>query len=90
MKSRPINELQHTHVSMKSVREAQAEAPALNPQSMLALPLFVRGKNKKESYRLPDSLCNGAVKPFTYCGASSSIICWLLPHRQARSDTAAN
>jgi hypothetical protein len=75
---------------MKSAHEAQAEAPALNSQSMSALPLSVNEETAKESYRLPDSLCNGAVKPFTYCDTSSSTICWLLPHRQARSDTAAN
>lgn len=50
---------------MKSAREAQAEAPELNPKPMSALPLFVNGKRKRESYRLPDSLCNGAVKPLT-------------------------
>ncbi|NOU10165.1 MAG: hypothetical protein HOO98_09140 [Nitrospira sp.] len=32
---------------MKSTHEAQAEAPVLNPQSMLALPLFVHEKRKK-------------------------------------------
>jgi hypothetical protein len=50
---------------MKSAHEAQAEAPVLNSQSMLALSLSVNGETKKESYRLPDSLCNGAVKLFT-------------------------
>ncbi|MGB4069268.1 MAG: hypothetical protein WBK08_14670 [Nitrospira sp.] len=50
---------------MKSVHEAQAEAPVLNSQSMLALPLSVNEETKKESYRLRDSLCNGAVKSFT-------------------------
>ena len=47
MKSRSINELQHTHVSMKSAREAQAEAPELNPKPMSALPLSVNGKRKR-------------------------------------------
>jgi hypothetical protein len=50
---------------MKSVHEAQAEAPVLKPQSIWALPLSVNEETKKESYRFPDSLCNGAVKPFT-------------------------
>lgn len=48
MKSRPINEFQHTHVSMKSAREAQAEAREANAKPMSALPLFVNGKRKSE------------------------------------------
>jgi hypothetical protein len=52
---------------MKSVHEAQAEAPELNPKPMSALfPLYEwKKKEGNRSYRLPDSLCNGAVKPFT-------------------------
>jgi hypothetical protein len=67
MESRPINGLQHTHVSTKSANEAQAKAPELNPKSMSALsPLHEwKEKERSRSYRLPDSLCNGAVKPFT-------------------------
>lgn len=81
MRSCPINELQYTPVSMKSAREAQAEAPELSPQSMLALPLFVNGKIKKESYRLPDSLCNGAVKPGSglFWVFSKHLLCLLSP-----------
>ncbi|MGC4096892.1 MAG: hypothetical protein QM706_07225 [Nitrospira sp.] len=56
-----------THVDLQSANEAQAEAPVLNSQPMSAL--FPRHEQKEEagkrSYRLPDSLCNGALKPFT-------------------------
>ena len=67
MKSCPVNELQHTHVSMKSVRKAQAEALELNPKPMSSR-MNKKMKEDSESYRLPDSLCNGAVKPFTMVG----------------------
>jgi len=73
---------------MKSVNEAQAETPELNPNSMSALsPLHEWEKiGSKGSYRLPDSLCNGAVKLF---GLVPIVVC-LCRMLAARFDTAAN
>lgn len=63
---------------MKSVNEAQAETPELNLNPMSALsPLHEWKKiGRSRSYRLPDSLCNGAVKLF----ALVAIVVCLVPH----------
>ena len=52
---------------MKSGNEAQAEAPELNSKWLSALSPLREWKEKEgmRSYRLHDSLCNGAVKLFT-------------------------
>lgn len=65
MKLRHVNGLQRTYVSMKSAGKTQAEVPELNPKPMAALfPLHEwKKKEERRSYRLPDSLCNGVVKP---------------------------
>lgn len=70
MGSRSAIGFHYTHVHVKSVDEAQADAPVLNAKPMLALsPLHEWKKTRGEgSYRLRDSLCNGSVKPFAVAG----------------------
>ncbi|BFU92209.1 MAG: hypothetical protein NTAFB01_33960 [Nitrospira sp.] len=63
MDSRSAIGLHDIHVYVKSGGEAQADAPVLNPKPMSALSSFHEWKEeeRRRSYRLPDSLCNGAV-----------------------------
>ncbi len=52
---------------MKSVNKAQAEVPELHSKGMSARSPLHEWKEKEgtRSYRLHDSLCNGAVKQST-------------------------
>ena len=67
MNSRSTNGLRDTHVSMKSAREAQADAPQSTAPRSALFPLHERyRKNGRRSYRLHDSLCNGVCRIMTY------------------------
>ncbi|MBS0181722.1 MAG: hypothetical protein JSS39_04920 [Nitrospira sp.] len=63
MDSRPAIGFHSTHVYVKSGGEVQVDAPVLNSKPMSALSPFHEWKEeeRRRSYRLPDSLCNGAV-----------------------------